>query len=872
MRSSAQTPLVVPPFVLLRGIIEGDEASRAFLSISADGAAYGLISQHGARTLVATPADEMDHVTTLARLPFASRYDLPSNYCPVGEGPSLRISLVQGHGTDTAAGPRLARIALDCDQEFVELFSDTLQAAQYAITLLGAVADIYLRDVNIRLTLYALRLWPDGGEPFDAYESNTFHEYSMGTGDWPSVNFAHLLSGRRDLWYGGLARLTTCCNGDGTGISSRLNGSFRIPTSPPSIDNWDVEVLAHEIGHNAGAVHTPGYGLDSCDLGVPQLGTLMSYCQRSPGYTSSNELRFHRVVQAAIEQATVQGGCLAFDCNGNQVADSADIAGSLSSDVNVDGIPDECQDCNGNSILDPLDLASGELDLNANGVPDVCEPDCDGNLVPDAYQVSLAPETDLDGDNVPDDCQADCDQDGIADRVELIHFDEPDADRNLVLDRCQDCNQNNVTDWIDMYGPGNLFVADSTGAVLEYHNATGVPVRVVTGGGLMSPTDCATGPDHLLYISDMGADAIYLLSPETGALETVVEPGTAGLSNPNSLAFGSDGWLYVASAGSNAVIRFDRFNFDPPQVFVSPGSGGMTEPWALAFSPGGTLVVLGLDGATREFSGSDGTYLRTLVPSGSGGLSQPRDLLFIPGGHLLITSFGTSDVLEYDGSTGSFLRIFSHDLTATQGTYPQRGPLEPWGIALSPNGNIMVGSTTDEVGIFEYERTSGRFYRPMAWKDPNLTAPRGMAFRSASPMDCNSNGILDACEELTGGPQDPDGDGVLQGCDNCMVAQNANQADVDHDGAGDACDSCRTHFTPGGMPLTSGDTNADRVVTSADVIRLVNFIFKTGPDPVPLREMGDVNCSGQITSADIIFLVNYVFKGGAAPCDVCNSP
>ena len=27
-----------------------------------------------------------------------------------------------------------------------------------------------------------------------------------------------------------------------------------------------------------------------------------------------------------------------------------------------------------------------------------------------------------------------------------------------------------------------------------------------------------------------------------------------------------------------------------------------------------------------------------------------------------------------------------------------------------------------------------------------------------------------------------------------------------------------------------------------------------------------VNCSGTVTSADVIALVNYVFKGGAAPC------
>lgn len=62
-----------------------------------------------------------------------------------------------------------------------------------------------------------------------------------------------------------------------------------------------------------------------------------------------------------------------------------------------------------------------------------------------------------------------------------------------------------------------------------------------------------------------------------------------------------------------------------------------------------------------------------------------------------------------------------------------------------------------------------------------------------------------------------------------------------------------------------GDANADGVTTSADIIYLVNYVFKGGTPPVvPLH--GDVNCSGTTTSADIVYLVGYVFKGGNPPC------
>jgi hypothetical protein len=66
----------------------------------------------------------------------------------------------------------------------------------------------------------------------------------------------------------------------------------------------------------------------------------------------------------------------------------------------------------------------------------------------------------------------------------------------------------------------------------------------------------------------------------------------------------------------------------------------------------------------------------------------------------------------------------------------------------------------------------------------------------------------------------------------------------------------------------SGDLNGDGSITSSDVIRLVNHVFKGGVPPTPSPAAGDVNCSGTLTSSDIIYLVNYVFKGGPAPCEI----
>lgn len=65
-------------------------------------------------------------------------------------------------------------------------------------------------------------------------------------------------------------------------------------------------------------------------------------------------------------------------------------------------------------------------------------------------------------------------------------------------------------------------------------------------------------------------------------------------------------------------------------------------------------------------------------------------------------------------------------------------------------------------------------------------------------------------------------------------------------------------------PTVAGDSNGDGQVTSADIVYLVNYVFKSGLPPIGAT--GDTDCSGQVNSSDIVVLVNFVFKSGPEPC------
>jgi len=62
-----------------------------------------------------------------------------------------------------------------------------------------------------------------------------------------------------------------------------------------------------------------------------------------------------------------------------------------------------------------------------------------------------------------------------------------------------------------------------------------------------------------------------------------------------------------------------------------------------------------------------------------------------------------------------------------------------------------------------------------------------------------------------------------------------------------------------------GDANGDWTIDIADVVFLINYLYKNDIPPTPL-EAGDANCDGRVDIGDVVYLINYLYKDGPPPC------
>ncbi len=754
---------------------------------------------------------------------------------------------------ETVYNNRLAvtEIAIETDYELYANFNDPAVTTDYIIELIARTSAIFMRDISTRFEIVYIRLFDNpANEPSFMSHADPLGGYinywntNMGS---IARDTGAFLTGRRDLPYGGIAQIGAICSDLAYCVCGYLNG-FPDPTRPNTGD-YDLGVVAHELGHNFNACHTPDYcpQVDQCypPPVTPQRGTMMSYCSQTvSGGNLVTELWYHtrlrRVMRDFVE---FDAFCISYDCDQNGIDDAIDIS-APGADVNGNGVLDRCEDCNANGILDPADISSlTSADLNGNGIPDECEPDCNHNNVPDDLDILLNTSIDLWGNGVPDECDPDCDLNGVADYNQIQENLSLDIDRNAVLDSCQDCDGDGINDIVELQGARSAWVAsDVLNYVGQYHAISGVQEKISTTGQINGAQDLIVAPGNRVLVSSANTNKVVAFHSITGAhLGDFVAAGSGGLSYPTGLTFGPNGNLFVSSRNSNSVLQYNGTTGAFINAFVPAGSGGLIGPFGLLFGPNGNLFVTSAGAEVLEYHGSTGAFVRKFViAANNGGLSGARGMVFKPDGNLLVASYNTDALLQYNGTTGAFINKWNSGGT-TEALYLDG----PWGLRLGPNGNIystrdlpsaLGGDNHDDdhdhgdwdagvahltaplhvtsARIMEFDIANGQYLESfILGDDTGLRSATGFDFMPGT-ADCNFSMIPDACEPLG---TDCNHNGIRDACDTVSGAST----DCNHNLIPDECESLGGDCNTNGVPdicdlVVHGDCNGNGTPDDCD--------------------------------------------------------
>lgn len=286
--------LPTPDLLVVSGSIVGDDGSLVVIGFSPSGV-NGLIRTDDRQFVISSGPSFDGSSAVIFELTAGSvaALKIRAGRCGTEDRMQRPVSGAPASGdAGSRSGPpcRLATIALETDNEFLDVFGDNVAAATaYAGTLISASSEIYIRDFGAGMQLGFLHLW-EANDPWtetDAYQQlGQFQAYWNAFMTGVSRNAVQFLTPRPLESASGLAYLGgLCAFGNDYSLSSEINGFFPYPIVHNNSQNWDLLLVSHEFGHNFGAGHTyamsppvDGCGPDGTDCSVIPNATIMSMC------------------------------------------------------------------------------------------------------------------------------------------------------------------------------------------------------------------------------------------------------------------------------------------------------------------------------------------------------------------------------------------------------------------------------------------------------------------------------------------------------------------------------------------------------------------------------------------------------------------
>jgi hypothetical protein len=296
------------------------------------------------------------------------------------------------------------------------------------------------------------------------------------------------------------------------------------------------------------------------------LGNLFSVHGRDCGDPPQEETV---IVSAATFNEAINGGSNQILLAPNHRVDSNCGEANF---VQVDLVYLPTGDCNRNGTLDACDIAAGHsIDIDADSLPDECEPDCNGNMIPDDHEIAQGTSFDCDGNGIPDDCEitdaegTDCNANGIPDACDLQEGTSLDCNGNTYPDECDLNGAGGHYGLGDLILPGTApidlskadFNEDGTfdlvAALPDASGGLAVFLGLSSGGFAGSPVPVGLpSAAYVVAVADFDGDThldIAAATPTTNGVAVFLGDGAG--------QFSLKGWFPTASVNPSDMVAED---------------------------------------------------------------------------------------------------------------------------------------------------------------------------------------------------------------------------------------------------------------------------------------------------------------------------